>query len=96
MQTFVIVVKKIEHKHTSDKKYHEIRELCHYTCGYRGAAHSICNLKVYLKNFLVFHNWSKLWLSFLWKELVERFKGQFTGLAENIEKYIISTVLKEK
>ena len=28
-----------------DKKYHKVRDHCHYTGKYRGAAHDICNLK---------------------------------------------------
>ena len=28
-----------------DKRYHKIRYYCHYTGKYRGAAHSICNLR---------------------------------------------------
>ena len=35
---------KFEHKNTSDKKYHKVRDHCPYTCGCRSAAHSICNL----------------------------------------------------
>ena len=28
-----------------DKKYRKVRNHCHYTEEYRGAVHSICNLK---------------------------------------------------
>ena len=28
-----------------DKKYYKVRDHCHYTEKYRGAAHNICNLK---------------------------------------------------
>ena len=29
----------------SDKKHHKVRDHCHYTGKYRGAAHNICNLR---------------------------------------------------
>ena len=29
----------------SDKKHYKVRDHCHYTGNYRGAAHNICNLR---------------------------------------------------
>ena len=29
----------------NNKKYHKVRDNCHYTGKYRGAAHDICNLR---------------------------------------------------
>ena len=59
-----------------DKKYRKIRDYCHYTGGYRGAVHSICNLKYSLpKNISVaFHNGSNYDYHFIMKELAEEFK----------------------
>ena len=36
---------KFVHKYTNDKNCHKVRDHCHYTDKYRGAEHSICNLK---------------------------------------------------
>ena len=75
-----------------DKKYR--KDHCHNTGEYRGAAHSICNLKcrVPKKVPLVFHNGSNYDYHFIIKELAEEFKKQFTCLGENTEKYITFTV----
>ena len=41
-----------------DKNYRKVRDHCHYTAKYKGAAHSICNLKFNVPNQIpvVFHN----------------------------------------
>ena len=78
--------------------YHKVRDHCHYTRKFRGAAHNICNLryKVLKKNPIVFHNGSTYDYHFIIKQLAEEFKGQFECLGENTEKYIISSVPFEK
>ena len=38
-------VKKIEDQHAENKNYRKLRDHCHHTDQYKGAAHSICNLK---------------------------------------------------
>ena len=71
------------------KIYQTVRDHCHYTGKFRGAAHSICNLnyKVPQKIPVKIHI-GKIWLSLL----AEEFKGQFECLGENIEKYISFSV----
>ena len=93
-----ICKEKFENKYLKDKKYRKVRDHCHYTGEYRGAAHSICNLKysVPKKIPIVFHNGSNYDYHFIIKELAEEFKKQFTCLGENTEKYITFTVPIEK
>ena len=76
------------------KLYQKIRDYCHYTGKFRGAAHSICNLryKVQREIPVKIHNGSKYDYHFIIKELAEEFKGQFECLGENTEKYITFSV----
>ena len=80
-----ICIKNFENKYLDDIKYHKVRDF-HYTGEYRGAAHSICNLKcsVPKKIPIVFHNRSNYDYHFIIKELQKEFKKQFTRLGENI------------
>ena len=80
------------------KKYRKVRDHCHYTGKYRGAPHSICNLKYSVTKIIpiVFHHGSNYDYHFIIKELAEEFKKQFTSWGENTEKYIIFTVPIEK
>ena len=70
----------------SDKKHHKVKDHCHYTGEYRGAAHNICNLKhrVPKEIPIVFHNGSTYDYHFIMKV----FDGNFECLGENTEKYI--------
>ena len=83
----------------NDKKNYKVRDHCHYTGKYRGAAHNICNLryKVPKEIPIVFHNGSTYDYHFIIKELVKEFKGNFECLGENTEKYITFLVpIKKK
>ena len=95
---YYICEEKFENKYLKDKKYRKVRDHCHYTGEYRGAAHSICNLKYSVpKNILiVFHNGSNYDYHFIIKDLAEDFKKQVTCLGENTGKYTTFTVLIKK
>ena len=93
-----ICKEKLENKYLKNEKICKVRDHCYYTVEYRGAAHSICNLKYNVpKNIpIVFHNASNYDYHFIIKELTEEFKKQFTCLIENTEKYITFTGPLEK
>ena len=78
------ILKKLS-KTINDQK---VRNHCHYTGKYRGAAHSICNLKFTVPNEIpvVFHNSSNYDYHFIIKELAKEFEGEFEYLEANIEK----------
>ena len=82
----------------SDKKHHKVRDHCHYTGKYRGAAHNICNLRYKVPKEIpaVFHNGSTYDYHFIIKELVKEFEGNFDCLGENTEKYITFSVPLKK
>ena len=76
------------------KSYKKVRDHCHYTEKFRGAAHSICNLnyKVPQEIPVKIHNGSKYDYHFIIKELAEEFKGEFECLGENTDKHISFSV----
>ena len=83
----------------SDKKHYKVRDHCHYTGKYRGAAHNICNLRYKIPKEIpvVFHNGSTYDYHFIIKELIKEFDGNFECLGENLEKYITFSVpIKKK
>ena len=82
-----------------DEKNYKVRDHCHYTGKYRGAAHNMCNLRYKIPNEIpvVFHNGSTYDYHFIIKELVKEFDGNFECLGENTEKYITFSVpIKKK
>ena len=82
-----------------NKKYRKVKNHCHYTEKYRGAAHGISNLRYNIPREIpvVFHNGSTYDYHFIVKELAEEFEGEFDCLGENTEKYInFSVPIKTK
>ena len=63
--------------------YQKVRDHCHYAGKYRGAAHSICNLKI---------NGSNYDYHFIIKEYENEFEGQFK--CRNTKKYKIQKSTK--
>ena len=83
---YVIYAKRFS---TNDnKKYHQVRDHCHYTRKYRGTAHDICNPIYKTSNEIpkVFHNGPTYSYHFVIKKLAKEFEGQFQSLGENAEK----------
>ena len=75
----------------------EVRDHCHYTRKFRGAAHSKGNLRSKASKEIpvVFHNGSTY--HFIIKQLAEEFEGEFKSLGENTEKYVtFSAPLKKE
>ena len=78
----------------NNTKMRKVRDHCHYTGKYRGAAHNKCNLnyKIVKEIPVLFHNGSVYDYHFIIKYLARKFKGHFECLDENTEKYISFTV----
>ena len=72
----------------------KVRDHCHFTGKYRGAAHNTCNLRYKIpKNIpVIFHNGSTYDYHFIIKELAYEFEGNFECLGENTDKYITFSV----
>ena len=72
----------------------KVRDHCHFTGKYRGAAHNMCNLRYKIhKNIpVIFHNGSRYDYHFIIKGLANEFEGNFECLGENTEKYITFSV----
>ena len=72
----------------NNKKYHKVRDPCHYSGKYIGAAHDICNLRYKIPKEIpvVFDNGSTYDYHFIIKELAEEFEVEFHCLGENKEK----------
>ena len=93
-QKFCHICRKEFNTDDNDKNYHKVKDHCHYTGKYRGAAHDICNLRYKISKEIpvVFHNGSTYDYYFIIKNLAEEFEGEFECLGENTEKYITFSV----
>ena len=77
---------------TDDENYRRVRDHCHLTGKFRGAAHSICNLKYRLPKFfpVIFHNLSG-YDSHLFIKNLGKSEGKINCIPNNEEKYISFT-----
>ena len=85
-QKVYYICKKEFDNNDNDKK---VRDHCHYTGKYRGAA---WRYKIPKETPVVFHNGSTYDYHFIIKEFVKEFKGNFECLGGNTEKYITFSV----
>ena len=83
-----------ENKENQFKLYKKVRDHCHFTGNFRGAAHNISNLryKVPKEIPVVIHTGLGYDYHFIIKQLAEQVKGQFECFGENTEKYITFSV----
>ena len=87
-------------KKKKKKKNPKVRDHCHFTGKYRGAAHKSCNLKLKIKSgktkiSVVFHN-LKGYDSHLIMLKIHKAKGNISCIANNAEKYISFSVAQLK
>ena len=77
-----------EDKYTTDRNYYKFRYHFYFKGKYKGAAHSICNLKYSIPKdiHVVFHNGSNYHYYFIIKELAKEIKGEFNCLGKNSKK----------
>ena len=80
------------------KLYDKVKDHCHYTGKFRGAAHNIHNFryKTPKKIPVVFHNGSTYDHHFIINQLAKEFKGKLECLGGNTEKYITFSVPVKK
>ena len=75
------------------KNYKKVKDHCHYTGKFRGAAHSICNLRYKVPDYIPIIIYSASYdTDFIINQLAKEFKGELDCIGENIEKYITFSV----
>ena len=79
-----------------DKNYinkRKVKDHCHYTVKYRGAAHSICNLNYkFQKEIPIIIDNASYDTLFMLNQLAIEFKGELNCIGDNMEKYITFSV----
>ena len=83
-------VDKDDENYTNRKK---VKDQCHYTGKFRGAAHNKCNLnyKVSKDILVIIHN-ASYDTHFIINQLAEEFKDELDCIGENMEKFITFSV----
>ena len=77
---------KNDENYTNRKK---VKDHCHYTGIFRGAAHSKCNLNYKVpKDIPIITHSASYDTQFIINQLAEEFKGELNCSRENMEKYI--------
>ena len=95
---YVIYVFCIDKDDKNYKNRKKVKDHCHYTGKFRGAAHSKCNLnyKVPKDIPIIIHN-ASYDTHFIINQLAEEFKGELDCIGENMEKYTTFSVpIKKK
>ena len=79
------------------KNKRKVKDHCHYTGKFRGAAHSKCNLnyKVPKDIPIIIHN-ASYDTHFIINQLAKEFKGELDCIGENMEKYVTFNVPTKK
>ena len=78
-----------DHVSVKSTNYRKVKDHDHYTGIYRGAAHSICNLRYSTQRdiFVVIHNGTNYDFHLIIKELNEEFRTEIQCIPEDKEKY---------
>ena len=80
------------------KKLRKVKDHDHYTGKYRGAAHSICNLRYSTQRDIVvaMHNGSNYDFHLIIKELAKEFRSDMNCIGKNTEKYMTFSIPLKK
>ena len=81
---------KDDKNYTNKKK---VKDHCHYTGKFRGAAHSICNLTYNVQKEIpiIIHN-ASYDANFILNQIAIEFEGELNCIGDNMEKYITLSV----